>query len=241
MQLSYGQYQFQTNAVLIDVRLRTLLNEGNQPYATVQTFRIKGYLYTAGQADTTAQENALKTALSIPGQDLLFLDDNGNPTSEILLNVGSRTGVIVTDLHFSDEPGSPEYATLRTFDFTATAEYPRNGAATLLLSFTESLTFWGGGQIYVHRRAINGPSQRQLVWPFVEYSCTQKGTIVGYLDYPVPAPPKFPQALMKAPHITKHAPKRRGQPGAYDWFAVDYQYDFESIIPLAGVPNLWIA
>ncbi len=221
------------------MRYRALINKGGQPYAIRRAITAEGYLAANGQDAITVAENTLKAALSVPYQDLIFFHDDATPSSEVLLNAGSISGVVVTDGPTFEQGQSPDYATIRTFRFTAEAEYPYPNSQALLLSFTESLTFWGGGPFYAHRRAVNGPPVKQQIWPATEYHCTQSGVIVGYLEYPTLPAPKFPQALKEAPRTTPKAPEKRS-PGRYQGYEVSYEYHFESASPLVGVPTLWI-
>lgn len=238
MQLKYGSYPFDSNTTLLSTQIFPQVNRGGQIYSQRKRFTIQGYLAGDGQAELTLKENALKTALARPYQDLLFLKDDGSASSEVLLNATSITGVLVTDgPHFQTTQG-PEYATLRTFTFTAEAEYPVPEGSNYLLDFNETLSFEGGGPLYIHRRAINGPPQKQLVYPATEYKVTQTGRAIGYRAYPTPPAPKFPFALKESPKIDRGAPERKGN--GYQGYEVTWTYVFESAGPLVALPTLWI-
>jgi hypothetical protein len=131
-----------------------------------------------------------------------------------------------------------EYATFRSFSFTAEAEYPLLGSQNLLLSWRETLSFSGGGPIYRHRLAINGAPQKQLVYPASIYTVNQSGQAEGYLTYPVAPAALWPFALKEQPKITRSTPTRKG-PAAYQAYPVSWSYDFESAAPLLGLPSLW--
>jgi hypothetical protein len=245
MQLRYGNFFFETNAAGLSYHSELLWNQGGQPYAQRRAFSCQGYLTTlvagppaAQQADLTARENTMKNALARPGLDLVLLDDAGNPTAEVLLNALSITGVRNTSLDFPRFEG-PEYATLRSYTASWEAEYPLVGSANLLVSFSETLTFWGGGPRYAHRESLNGPPQKQLIYPQTVYHVTQQGTAVGYRKYPVIPGPKWPFALREAGRLNQKSPERKG--AGYQNYEVSWQYDFESESPLAGVPNIWIS
>jgi hypothetical protein len=248
MQLSYGGTPISgANQCMVTSDLRTHLNEGGQPVEQERTYSVTGYLATAvttgiaaQQADLAGQENALKALLALPYRDLILQNDDGSNSSELLLNSGSLTGVIIEDLAFPRAEG-PEYATIRSFSFRARATYPYPGTGNLLWSWHESLRMWGGRPIYAMRRAINGPPQRQLIWPITEYAAAQSGEIVGYLAYPTVPAPLFPQALKEAPVIDPGSPKRRGAPNTWTHWPIRYSYSFESVGPLAGVPRKWVS
>ena len=241
MQLKYGtSYSFDVNSVMITSRLETRVNAGGQPFAQTRHYHVTGYLSGDGQVALTQAENALKTALSVPFRDLALFNDDGSLSSEILLNAGSLTGVIVRNLEFPKSEG-PEYATLRSFAFDASAEYPMNGTLSLLLSFTESISFSGGGPLYIHRPSLNALPQKQMTWRFTPYRATQRGEAVGYRAWPKPPPPRWGYALKQTPSITPTSPTRKGLPGQYAEYKLTWAYEFEDARPLVGNPTLWIS
>lgn len=237
MRLILGAYSFDANANLVTTAVDVMWNQGGQPYAQKRSFSVEGYLSGDGQADLTQKENALRTAFAQSYPNLYFLQDSGQNSADILPNAGSITGVRITHFAFPKANG-PEYATIRSFSFTAEAEYPIPNTGNLLLNFTESLTFWGGGPIYAHRLAINGPPQKQLIYPQSTFSCTQVGMSVGYRAYPSVSPAKFPGALKEAPRISQKSPTRMGN--GYQGYEVNWSYLFESAGPLVAVPTLWV-
>ena len=238
MQLKYGTYSFDANATMVAASIRTTWNKGGQPFSQVRGLSVQGWLTGDGQAALTLAENALRTALAVPFKDLVLYHDDGSQSSLLLLNAGSLTGVrVVQGPDFATTQG-PEFATIRTFSFACEAEYPLSGTATLLLDFHETLSFSGGGPIYAMRRAINGPPQRQLVYPQSEYRCTQQGRATGYRAYPVPQGPMFPAALKEAGSFTRQSPRRMG-PHSWQEYPVEWRYEFESVGPLVGVPAVW--
>ncbi len=239
MELRYGSYAWDANATTLTASSRTRVNEGGQPLSLIRSFAVQGYLSADGQAAITTAMNALKAALAVPYQDLKLLTDAGANSSDLLLNAGSLTGVVVTEgPAFGDSRGA-EYSTIRSFTFTAQAEYPLTGSQNLLVSFTESLSFGGGMPTYAMRPAINGPPQRQLIYPRTAYRCTQQGMAVGFRAYPTPAAAKFPAALKEAPEIRRRSPRRMGN--GYAEYPVEWTYQFESVGPLVAVPTLWVS
>jgi hypothetical protein len=244
VQLAYGSYLFPVNATLLTSDIETLWNAGGQPYAQKKSIHVSGYLTTSSgtpQDDLSLQESALKTALALNFQDLVFFMDDALPSSEVLRNAGSITGVRIRDLHFPTTTG-PEYATIRSFQFTAEAEYPYVGSQNLLLSFTETLTFSGGLPLFRHRLAINGPPQKQLVYPQDTFRAVQSGSSTGYRVFPVAPAPIWPYALKEAPRFTRTSPERKGKAvqGLYQGYGLTWQYEFEDAGPLVGFPTLWL-
>lgn len=237
MQLKYGLYSFPINATMLSASQETIRNQGGQPYKQKRSLHVSGYLSVNGQADATQQEAALRTALSVNFLDLLFLNDDGTLSATNLRNAGSLTGVQITNLQFPTTEG-PEYATIRSFQFDAEAEYPLANTAALLLAFQETLVFEGGYPIFAHRLAVEGPNQKQLVYPQDTYRATQTGTSSGFKAPPIAPAPKWPYALVRAPRYTRTSPERKGL--GYEGYGLTWEYQFEDVGPLVGFPTLWV-
>jgi hypothetical protein len=237
MQLKYGSYPFLSGGCDIRARLRTNLNKAGQPYSTRQSCDVSGFLQGSGQADITAQMNALASALAIPYQDLIFYRDDGGASATGLLNAPSLSGVIITrGPEFLTNQGG-EYSTYRKFEFTAEAEYPLAGSQGLLLSFTESLRFRGGLAKRTIMLAVSGPHQAQTIYPTTPYEVVQQGEAVGYRSYPVTPGPIWPSALIESPDNELVTPER--QPKGYQGYKTTWSYRFMSLKPLRGSPTLW--
>ncbi len=251
MQLAIGSYKFGVNQTELAVRQETLFSNVGQPYEQHITWNIKGYLlttltdpaqtYTASQYqnDLTQQENSLKNA-SVSYQNVTFAQDSGTISSEQLPTQLAITGNRILRVAFPRTTG-PEYATERYFEIDLEAYLPIINLGLVALEFKERLQFGGGYPLYVHKLAVNGlPPQKQLVYRYTPYTCTQSGVIVGYKTYISPPPQKFPTALMHSPTASASSPTRRG-PGiaAYTSFEQTYEYYFESATPLVAAPAVW--
>ena len=199
---------------------------------------VEGYLSADGQAALTTAQNALEEAMKKQNQNLVFLDDNGTETATNLKSGGSIGGVrIIRGPDFTARE-SAEYATERHFSFSAEAEYPVSGADALLLDWTETIDIEGGGPMILHRPAVNGPPQKQILYMQMPYKATQSGSAKGYRRYPNPPVPLWPAHLAKAPKAARTSPKRRLD-NNYEGFGVTWHYEFESAGPLVGTPTLW--
>lgn len=239
MRLSWGSYQFNANSTLLTQREVAMYNAGEQPYARKVTVDVQGYLEADGQAAIAAAMTAMAAALRRPYQDLVFRTDAGGEAYHVLRNAGSVSGVrVVAGPDFPQSMG-PEFATLRTFTFSAEAEYPADGSALLLMAYEETLDFGGGGPLYVHKPSLNGPPQKQLIYPQMPYTAVQRGSSTGYLAYPVLPQPLFPGALKENGRFSRKTPRRRGN--AYEGFTVTWEYSYESVSQLAGVPRRWVS
>lgn len=239
MQLAYGTYFFESNALEITSRTEVMRNGYGRPFARKNAVHVRGFISTSGQADASTKMSLMQTALATPYLDLVFNQDTGVASATVLRNAGSISGVVITRGPDFPVGKGAEYANLRTFEFEAEAEYYLAGAATLLLKFTESVQLGGGQPFYVMKRAINGPPQKQLVYPQTEFTATQQGSAEGLTQYPAIPGPLFPDALMEAPTITRTAPERVGLRGYQKW-GISWSYRFASADQLVASPNLWI-
>lgn len=241
MQLRYGTYSFDAGACKLATSSETVWNEGGQPISQKRRIDVDGFLTASGQSAISTAMSALATALATPYQDLNFYQDDGSLSATALNNAASISGVhIVRGPDFPDWKGN-EFSQFRRFTFSAEAEYPLTNTKNLLVSFRERLTFSGGGPIYAYKLAINGPPQRQLIYPFSVFRATQEGEAVGYLRYPTPPPPIWPATLKQSPDESLISPRRAGKlPPSYQHFGVTWRYEFESAAQLSGFPNLWL-
>jgi len=241
VQLVYGTYSFDTNST--DVRMSSSLVENKMGYPLARRTRltVDGWLSVSSQSDCTQKMNALKTALNTPYLDLILKQDDAANSAILLQNSGSITGVkIVSGPSFpaSNAEGGI-YTTLQRFTFEAEAEYPLAGTANLLLSFTETLTFSGGGPRYTTLPALKGPPQRQLIYEQTPYIAVQSGSAVGYRSYPTKPQPIWPFALKVNPNVVVSSPDRVGKTGYQD-YAISWRYDYEYPTVLVGKPNVWL-
>jgi hypothetical protein len=237
MQLKWGSYPFDVNEC--DVKSRSeLLMAGGKPHGRRTTLDVSGRFYCNGQADCTTKQNALQTALTTQYQDLILYQDSAAASATLLRNAGSYGGVTITAGPNFDQNNGAEYATQRSFSFTAMAEYPLNGTSASLLEFTETLSYSGGGPLYTFRPNIYGLWQKQLVYPSTPYKVTQSGRAVGYISKPTAPSPIWPSdEHLHLRQIADVSPDRQG--ASYGHYAIQWTYQFESVNPLVGAPNLW--
>lgn len=239
MHLAVGSYAFDANSVRVAGTSRLRFNPAGQQLSRISQLRVDGYLSASGQAALTSAQQSLQTALTSSYPDIVFYQDDGTTESATSLkNVGSITGVRITDgPNFPAEYGA-EYATLRRFNFTAEAEYPV-GPSNRLTRYHEQLEFSGGGPVFIVAPAKRGGAQRQQVYQFTPYRVIQRGAAFGYLQYPPDPLILFPNRLRENPPYGLIAPNRVGQFGYEEW-GKTWNIIYEAEFPLPAVPNLWI-
>jgi len=249
MKLRIGTFDFDANGTEITIRAEVFRNDAQIPYKRKQTLNVAGWLAITGatvaeqQANCTLQMNNLITLLAKPYNDIIFLQDNGAESATFLKNQNSVAGVVITSgPHFPD--GINGYTAVQRFEFTAEAEYYLPTSAginlnTLLLSFTESMQFSGGGPRFVYKESLRGLPQKQQTVRNAIYKVTQRGSSVGLRGYPSPPPPKFPLNLLENPQVSKETPKRMGLSN-YEGYGISWTYEYGSATPLNAVPTLWV-
>jgi hypothetical protein len=239
VQLVYGAYRFPVNGVAVTSRTSPVLDYAGRTIRVRTAINCRGYLTGDGQAALTLLENQMRAALLIPYQNLSLLQDSGAVSATSLSSGSTLSGVSITDgPHFPDPMGS-EYVTTRTFEFSGEAETVVNGNSANLLAFQESLTFVGtGGPMTMFKNAVNGPlPQRQVVYPRTVCRVIQAGQSVGHLQYPLAPAPKWPAfENVDRRQVVNANPRRVGRGLAE--FPITWRYEFESAVPLVGLPTI---
>ena len=237
MQVVWGSYSFTAGACRFGVKQRAVLDGRNIPYAYDFDIDVTGRLYGAGDSALSTAEAALRTALARPFQNFGVLKTDGSRSASYWLNSDTIGGNVVADGPSFTGTAATEYALFREFSFVVRNRVPIANAAGAVLEFSESVEYDGGEPEYRMKRAINARPQKQLVWFATEYTVTQRGRAVGFLDYPAPGRQLFPRDRMQAPKITRDNPKRMGND--YTEYPISWQYVFASANPLVALPNVW--
>jgi len=239
VQVVWGEYAFPSNGVTVKSRRKTERGEDRLPYMYTDTIECEGYLEGSGQADLTAKQIAMMTAMKVPGKDLILKQDGGLESATVIRNAGSLSGTLIVDGPNFEEVKGPEYATQRKFRFLAEADYPMPTlTGTAIIDWSETITVSGGGPLYVVQPAIEGPPQRQKVYDQTPVIATQRGYAVGFLGPPAVPGAIWPFALKHAIDGSVTTPKKMGR-GVYRKYRVEWAYSFEWTGPLVGSPTPW--
>ena len=236
MRLRVGSSLFAANSTDVRRRVSAVLSDRGKPLRYTHTLTVRGELEGDSQAELSAASAALQTALLTQYQDVVFLDDSGSPTDTALLNGTSISGVRVVDLDFPNDYGGAEYATLRSFAFTAVADYLAGPDDTV--RYSESVAVTGtGGPVFWMRTPISGPPVKQIISTHSPVRATQSGEWVGLLSWPK----VYPAPLWRDPEnleqrVTRKLTPRVGAGGMYE-FPIVWSYSFESAGPLTGPPG----
>lgn len=238
MQIKYGTYAFEANGVSWRSRKEMLLNVAEVPYGYKLYATLEGWL-TGTTDELCTKELALRAALEVPYQDLIFYKDDSTETPLVLRQSDSLSGIIVKMGPDFDSTRKSEYATTRQFSIQIYGEFSLPNQAKSLIAFSERVETSGGGPFYIHKRAVEGPPQKQMVWEQMEQTGSQDGEAIGYLDYPEPAKQIWPDDLKEPERIIRTTPQRIGS--KHKLYKIEWHYKFEGsgVGLLAGRPTLW--
>lgn len=219
-------------------------NQLGRPQSIITRVTLWGVKTAASQSALTTALAALQAAYAQDGKDFRVKLESGTDTQHKLLSAGSLNGVQVKNFRYVDRDprhgqSGCEYVNKRTYQIVLEAEGIDPDAFSLLF-WNEELTGIGsGGPLFILKTALVGPPQRQDLIQQTPSTVIQQGRAIGYLDWPSPAQPKFPQH--------EHLERRRiryGTPLAFGAlrntiFPVTWYYEFESPTVLSGLPTFF--
>jgi len=232
--LKYGSYQHADNEAAVRMSKRPLLSDSGTRIGFTETWSIRGIL----QADTTSAlvtaTASLDAAYAVNGYDLVLYDGSGNAVRS-LISSSTMGGVVITQGPDYPEGEGAEWANKRVYEITAEAEVLTSGVSNLV-SYSETLSFSGGGPLRVYLTTLRGLPQLQETARYTPYVVRQSGNAVGLFARPAPADPLFPGALIRSPEITEQTPEFKA--GQYKNFGISWSYEFQSASPLVGHSRL---
>lgn len=170
------------------------------------------------------------------GKDFVVYLPGGTKKSQLSLYAkNSIGGVRIVSTTPAESLKNAGYVTWLPFSFSLEAEYPAANAGQLIREWTESITYSSPDR-EDWLLCLHGPHQKQQVREFPFYMATQAGRAVGYLGYPSPASPIWPNAWVNFDEQpTLETPKSRGN-GFVD-FPVSWSWRFKSDQKLIGSPT----
>lgn len=221
-----------------------------RPLTVRRTANLNGTLKTAeadtaaAQADIKAKTEALLAAFSVWNQNLVLYQDSGEESAVVLKAAGSLTGVQVINPPTFPADKWAHHGTYVKWQCTLQAVYPWQGGlspADLMLSFSEQLTFTGGGPQRRTLPGVNGINARVEVYPMLPHTCVQSGSAVGLRAYPKPPDPIYPDLLDDAPQVVFNGPRQEGL--MLRDFGINWSYTMTAVngrLPDA-LPHYWKA
>lgn len=238
MQLSFGGHTHAIGEVDLGIASETMFTEGGTAWATRKRFSISGDLLGDSPADIDAAVLTLEAAYKsgIRGDVSLSLPGGG------LTNISVKNSDTLGGIQVVRPPSYPTmnnagYVTNLRFEIEIEATFPITSPQTFLRSFTETMTFEGGGPEFRYLELLSGLPIRQRVKDNTIYRATQQGSAVGINSYPRRPPPRWPAFLVMTPTTSATSPRRVSE--NYTDFETVWNYEFESAHRLVGAPNNW--
>jgi hypothetical protein len=233
MRFKFRTYQHDLYEVLLAAGSEAIRNDAGRVYQRRDTIQLQGKLIGTSQSDLLSKMAALKAAYrpNLTGDATFSLVD-GTVVHQ-WLDRNTIGGVrLVRGPDFPPDPRS--YVGYIDYAITLEAIFPDTTIS--ILSFDESLSFEGGGPAFEHLVPVEGLPQKQMTHQNTPFTAVQSGRVVGHLGYPLIPPPIWPAALKVAPRRRPGSPRRQGN-ALVEW-PVEYEYLFESALPLVGFPHL---
>jgi hypothetical protein len=243
MQLKYGGYSHENDGVSFTVQGRRVFDKYNKERRLKVRYVITGVITGTTASDITTKCTALEDAYRLQSQDLVFYDNDSNPTVHSL-----RTGDCLggTRTHGPDwldgMPGvwgsATEYVDKRTYRVVVEGDIAYRGG---LISWSESWVQIGtaGPETRWVESLVDDPV-RQVLKQKTTTLGIQSGAAVGDDTYPPIPPAMFPDLLMnikgQSPKTTLWTPEfyRDGQMSNYK---ASWMYVHESPVVLAVTPT----
>lgn len=238
--LSNG-YRHDDNEVgLRSIQRRAVYTPRGEKATLTITWNMDGYLHGSSVTDLGLKIRAMELAYTNDGFEAVLLDNNGRNSAHKLGDGLSRAGCrVVGGVNWGWESGA-EYTTFRSYSIQLEADY--DSPFVDLFDFNESITRVGTcGPKKIWKPALNAKPQLQYTWASTTQRVIQRGRVVGLYRYIAPPPPYWPAAEhLDQREQTEHSPRHYGPYGRPAWreYAVDYQYVFESDVPLLGSPKV---
>lgn len=238
MQLTFAGHTHPIGEVDLGISAMTMFTDGGTAWATRKRYSISGDLLGDSPADIDAAvlelENAYKSG--IRGDVSLSLP-NGGLTQVSVRNSETLGGIQVLRPPNYPSMNNAGYVTNLRFEIELEATFPIVRPQTVLRSFTETMSWEGGGPEYRYLELLSGRPVRQRVKDSTIFRATQQGSAVGLYSYPRRPPPRWPGNLVTGVTHTATSPRRVNL--NYTDFETVWNYEFESAYPLYGAPNNW--
>lgn len=243
MKFRYGGASLDQDSFVWSMSKSDEVNQGNLPYRRRVRWNLQGQLNGDSPSAIAAKMATLDSTFSVHFRDAVLTDNDGNILRALYTNQ-TLSGVRVTS--GPDYPSDRNaFNTYMPWSVSLEADYAigpngsQNGVDPFfLISFSESLSFSGGGPVWVHVQLADVKPQKQMLYRHTPYRVTQSGSAVGRSAYPPVPPPLFPGSLTRSPSISRTTPRREGF--KLEGYSVSWSYEFESAAPMVGNPTLWI-
>jgi hypothetical protein len=234
MYVKYGNYSHEAGECAVSIFRDTEFSPDGVPFFRHNRWNIDGRLHAADSTALTTALAELVAAYSQHGQDL-YLNYDDHSTLHYLLSSETIGGTRVVSGPSFPEGRGPEGGTYRNYSIAVEGTSQISNAG--VLTWQETISWFGGGPLYVFLQTANGLPQKQLGAQSTPYEAEQSGSAVGFGSYPAIPAPIYPNDLEVNPAIMKGTPRRRGRSGGIQFveFPISWSYKFKSVNGFATV------
>jgi hypothetical protein len=241
--VQWGSFVHADGSVAARIEVLPQRAEGNQYHAFILRWTLTGRIDANTQALLVAAIKLLEAAYSQDNQNLTLFQNDGITVAASIVTAATIGGtrVVSGPIYYEDGQRDAEFSTFRRFQIVIEALV--STGTVQLLAWAESVGFKGtGGPRFVMRQPLIQLPQKQPVAQATPIRALQRGRAIGWLDWPAPAPPQWPEHFKEdESEVLYNEPKRYGPPGApmYVEFETTWSYVFEGAGPFVGRPTLW--
>ena len=234
--IRYGNYSHDPGEVEYSIQRSATETERRQVYADNVTVTLNGRRFADSSREIERKLKGLLAAYAKQNQDFAIIIDR----QKSVINKRSRD--TISGIRVVQQPSLPSnrLASHVTYlDYTIQLQWETLIAdmAFALRSFRETVTFEGGGPTFGHLETIDTLPQKQQTRRFTVYTAQQTGSAVGLFTRPRLPPPIWPQAVTRAPRRSLDNGLLVGN--TQTDLGITWDYQFESALPLFGVPHRW--
>lgn len=206
--LRYGAYTHAVSDAAVSISRATEYNDAGLPYATRETWTIRGRLIADSQAELTTAIQTLQNYYRIQNQPISLRFENTNAaTAHFISPLATIDGVrVVMQPSYPIGQGA-QYSRFRDYSIVVEARVKITGAGTELVSWQQRISFEGGQPRKVIIETLNTLPVIQQTAAHTAVVVTQMGRAVGLNDWPAPAPWLFPGAAIYTNQTANESPR----------------------------------
>jgi hypothetical protein len=222
---------------MLAITRQTVRDQRGVAYGVREKWQTQGMLTGSSPEDLRAKIAALEQAYAVDGLDVVLLMPNGAPSTHAIISANTLGGVRITDRPSFPSGGGAEYCTIRRYTIGLEAVWPTAGkpADPVLLAFSETIRFTGGGPRYDYHEPPQGRPIGELLKQQTVWRGTQSGQARGINGIPVVPLPLWPSYQTSDPDYSLTATET---PEGTE-YQVGWTYQFAANIKLSGKPHRW--
>lgn len=236
MRLNYNGYNHADNEVGLHIVKQALYGPSGNRERERQIWTITGVLQGTSESDLTSKIDALETAYSTNGGDIVLYGNAGPATDHQMSSSGTINGVQVQSIQWL--PGNPgiwgmgtEYVNVRSYRIILSADRPWYD--TNLVYYQSTITATGTcGPKTFWVRSLTGVPQAQTVQAYTTQIVVQSGMNIGLMSHIAADGPLYPlyEQFDKRRLVTSTAQRLGTNTSTH--YPTRWMYFFESPIPL---------